>query len=199
MPHWCWFAFGHGWITEAIGIKIMTTNSETDTPRTDAEYWHKHNDGCCRDGCDVVPADFARQLERELNEARTQLNGWQKTFGTSQLSHAISIYERLLLNLEAETRAKLRVIGQCADLIQERDALKAVLQTARDGMMTQAREIERAWKECEEFRKDKARMDWAIWHPTTFQRMALNDDEANCESCEKSMRDAIDAAMKGNQ
>lgn len=37
----------------------------SDTPRTDAiEGYHGHDDGSC------VPADFARQLERELAELR---------------------------------------------------------------------------------------------------------------------------------
>ena len=128
----------------------MTTNSETDTPRTDALLTHNH------DGDFVLAveqlADFARQLERELNAEKS--------------AHAISFagWQKALLERDAETEAKLRVIGQCADLLQERDALKAELQTARDGMMTQAREIERAWKECEELRKDKATLtsDMAI-------------------------------------
>jgi hypothetical protein len=40
----------------------------SDTPRTDAEWWYE--DDC---GGPVVPADFARTLERELTAARAEV------------------------------------------------------------------------------------------------------------------------------
>ena len=41
----------------------------SDTPRTDA-LEHVQCEHCIEEGHKVVPVEFARQLERELNEAR---------------------------------------------------------------------------------------------------------------------------------
>lgn len=47
-------------------------NEETETPRTDAEAVHCLNDDYLNAPMDEhVPADFARQLERELAERKT--------------------------------------------------------------------------------------------------------------------------------
>jgi len=56
--------------------------NETDTPRTDGEYWHRHSDCCCPDGCNVVPMDFARKLERELNDANLMLKIFKASIET---------------------------------------------------------------------------------------------------------------------
>lgn len=46
----------------------------SETPRTDSETWKPFDTeaGCDMD-CEVVDADFARQLERELNQLRHPL------------------------------------------------------------------------------------------------------------------------------
>ena len=167
---------------------MTTPNSETDTPRTDAEIARLNPVGQWGD-TSVIGTDFARQLERELNAEKE--------------AHAISFagWKKALLERDTQQEAKLRVIGQCADMLQERDALKAELQTARDGIMTQAREIERAWKECEELRKDKARLDWL-----TRNHYGVGVDSARIplpalvsKSESPYVRQAIDAAIKGHQ
>ena len=52
----------------------------------------------CRDNglrckCSDKPIELCEQLERELNEATTQLHAWHETFGTNQLTHALARLE----------------------------------------------------------------------------------------------------------
>ena len=65
----------------------MTT--ESDTPRTDALA----SDGWSGDAI-CISAEHARQLERELNQTRIQLDAWHEQFGTTQLDHAIARLEQ---------------------------------------------------------------------------------------------------------
>jgi hypothetical protein len=55
-------------------------NMNTDTPRTDeaaVDVWRKSNGERMETSSDKVDADFARKLERELNEARAESIRWQ--------------------------------------------------------------------------------------------------------------------------
>lgn len=65
----------------------------SDTPRTDQAYLIPCDEYGRASGDAFVPIDFTRQLERELNEAQTQLRAWQQAFGTTQLTHAIARLE----------------------------------------------------------------------------------------------------------
>jgi hypothetical protein len=52
----------------------------TDTPRTDeaaVDVWRKSNGERMATSSDKVDADFARKLERELNETRAESIRWQ--------------------------------------------------------------------------------------------------------------------------
>ena len=54
----------------------------SETPRTDAKIW-RGAIGTTGDNCAhyaVVDADFARELERELKEARAQLAGFKNSY-----------------------------------------------------------------------------------------------------------------------
>ena len=85
----------------------------------------------------------------------------------------IDFMRQLERELNEQTASHAITVGHCDDVIRERDALKA---------------------EVEELRKDKARLDW-IDGPTKGAEI----DWDKFMDPKHTIRQAIDAAMKGNQ
>ena len=63
---------------------------KSETPRTDRATIYLELHSPLFKSVTYVTPEFAQQLERELNEATTQLRAWHETFGTSQLTHAMA-------------------------------------------------------------------------------------------------------------
>lgn len=75
----------------------------TPTPKTDAAWddsdpLHKLSDN--------EKKEFARKLEQERDEAKTQLAAWHSQFGTTQLSHAVAVRDTDLRQVEQLKRDK---------------------------------------------------------------------------------------------
>ena len=120
----------------------MTTNSETDTPRTDALLTHNH------DGDFVLAveqlADFARQLERELNEANAKLAATMEDKANQGLA-LVTLCDMVLgednpnrsdADLIRGVRGLINDVDNhqpelCAEVKMERDALKAECEELR--------------------------------------------------------------------
>jgi chromosome segregation ATPase len=94
----------------------------SDTPRTDAREWDWHEDCSLVDDM-IVDADFARQLERELAEAREDRDVWKANH-----DNQVALNRLLRDRPDLGERAKL-----VDELIQERDtAQKALFSTTED-------------------------------------------------------------------
>jgi hypothetical protein len=84
----------------------MSVTPETPTPETDAAEWSWYDD-CTPENEMIVPANIARKLERERNEARA---------------------ERDILKLKAQREAEHhdRMVGELEKVYKERDEARAV-------------------------------------------------------------------------
>ena len=134
-------------------------NNETDTPRTNVEIEDARNVALEYEcgprsdpkNCEVVVADFARSLERELNEAHDEITQLREIFpkvlaacsNGSVCSPAASV--KFLTHIPEEVGAVVR------SLKQQRDRLAAVLRTALEWIpQTMQRESRAALAEVEE-------------------------------------------------
>lgn len=81
----------------------------SDTPRTDAQILHAQERG--QNIClNIVSAEFARELERELNE-RQYVNSERKTFGDGLLA-AADYLDRQIAAMAAHTNQEGIVSGE---------------------------------------------------------------------------------------
>jgi hypothetical protein len=146
------------------------SNKTTDTPRTDEQIWtafHHH------EMCDVVDKDFARQLERELNElwsrfdkqmeAEAEVERLKRPYGCK----CQTLRERALGDGCDECNKAL-VIEMLTDERDELEAeverLKAVLQKLPDAISHGL---------SDDFRPEAARQLWASYIQAT---KALNKE-----------------------
>jgi len=99
----------------------MSEQTKTETPRTDAES-KRFNTVDAFDDRDTIPADFARQLERELGEAKASLanvvrerDSMEESFieKANQLSTALSRVKELESVLAIADEALLRHNNGC--------------------------------------------------------------------------------------
>ena len=92
--------------TEKFGGDCLMREIMSDTPRTDEAITYKYeSDG--RDWEHVVPADFARHLERELNEARKDAELWHAVSkSTMELWDGVEMQDAISA-WENEYRARL--------------------------------------------------------------------------------------------
>lgn len=114
----------------------------SDTPLTDEQVEDHVLENRNHPHTDWVPASFARQLERELNELREE-------------------YETMDGNLAHSTGLAKSRLEICRKLRKEKEILERQLREAEDDLSTawmlgQASNLD----ELGELRKDKARLDW---------------------------------------
>jgi hypothetical protein len=107
----------------------------TDTPRTDeaaVDVWRKSNGERMETSSDKVDADFARQLERELNDARAEMIRWMSIAeGRGRTDDEASVYQEL-------NDANERMGKKLAQTLDERDMLAEAL-----------RKVARSWNYAE--------------------------------------------------
>jgi len=89
----------------------------SDTPRTDANV-----SITTKEGCETIAPDFARQLERELNDARAELAHW-KANHDNQVKIKSTLIERPDLGDRASKIQKL---------IEENAAMREALEAVGD-------------------------------------------------------------------
>ena len=146
----------------------MTMTS--DTPRTDDEA----NDGWSGDAI-CVSADFARQLERELDDMARAVKASDK----ATLAACLQMRAH---GVEFGSQQLIACLNRLEEMDKERDALKA---------------------EVEALRKDKARLDWLenIKHCYHVKIMSQPHGKEiyNSHPMLLEVRFAISQAMKGKQ
>jgi hypothetical protein len=134
--------------------------NETPTPRTDeaaVDVWRKSNGERMETSSDKVDADFARKLERELNEARAESIRWQsiaegrgRTDDDEQLTaQRDGMEEKLRIELRGHPDSELwGDAGLIAATMRCVDALDVVTEQ-RDMLAEALRKVSRSWNYAE--------------------------------------------------
>ena len=132
----------------------------TDTPRTDeaaVDVWRKSNGERMETSSDKVDADFARKLERELNEARAESIRWMSIAEGRGRTHdevendtqsELAAWE-LLRETQAENigwQNKWQVAVEMAALAQNE---LATVTAQRDMLAEALRKVSRSWNYAE--------------------------------------------------
>ena len=132
----------------------------TDTPRTDeaaVDVWRKSNGERMATSSDKVDADFARKLERELNETRAESIRWQsiaegrgRTDDDEQLTaQRDGMEEKLRIELRGHPDSELwGDAGLIAATMRCVDALDVVTEQ-RDMLAEALRKVSRSWNYAE--------------------------------------------------
>jgi hypothetical protein len=132
----------------------------TDTPRTDeaaVDVWRKSNGERMATSSDKVDADFARKLERELNETRAESIRWQsiaegrgRTDDDEQLTaQRDGMEEKLRIELRGHPDSELwGDAGLIAATMRCVDALDVVT-AQRDRLAEALRKVSRSWNYAE--------------------------------------------------
>jgi len=134
--------------------------NETPTPRTDeaaVDVWRKSNGERMATSSDKVDADFARKLERELNETRAESIRWQsiaegrgRTDDDEQLTaQRDGMEEKLRIELRGHPDSELwGDAGLIAATMRCVDALDVVTEQ-RDMLAEALRKVSRSWNYAE--------------------------------------------------
>ena len=132
----------------------------TDTPRTDeaaVDVWRKSNGERMATSSDKVDADFARKLERELNETRAESIRWMsiaegrgRTDDEEQLTaQRDGMEEKLRIELRGHPDSELwGDAGLIAATMRCVDALDVVTEQ-RDMLAEALRKVSRSWNYAE--------------------------------------------------
>jgi hypothetical protein len=132
----------------------------TDTPRTDeaaVDVWRKSNGERMATSSDKVDADFARKLERELNETRAESIRWQsiaegrgRTDDDEQLTaQRDGMEEKLRIELRGHPDSEpWGDAGLIAATMRCVDALDVVTEQ-RDMLAEALRKVSRSWNYAE--------------------------------------------------
>jgi hypothetical protein len=91
----------------------------SDTPRTDANV-----SITTKEGCETIAPDFARQLERELNDARAELAHWKANH-----DNQVKIKSTLIQRPDLGDRA-----SKIQKLIEENAAMREALREAHTAL-----------------------------------------------------------------
>lgn len=148
------------------GLEITAGLPPTPTPRTDAEAWPDtfgYN-------CELVKADFARTLERELAAAQAEKS---KMVDTIDLMCDEFLRIKALPNIqdEAVTFCDRAVSGirQRVPVIQQRDDLERKLRAAQAELAELRERNERLKKGCIELNLAIDRIDYACGEPNEME------------------------------
>jgi hypothetical protein len=93
----------------------MSDTNQTPTPRTDAAEFLRDFGGNHR--VKMIEPDFARQLERELSEAKVEINGYEAVFDTQHQE-----IERLESSLQ-QLRQVADELAEIVEAVQDRTAI----------------------------------------------------------------------------